>query len=117
MIEKLKYEIKSYLPSRQNKSVYLIESEQIMVSIYKENSRKLENKKIITIQHTDFDNLCTEIESCIQSADRLDWFYDDLDCKLTIYHPFGRVETMSNGLGNKGIYIGKIIESFLKNYK
>ena len=117
MIEKLKYEIKSYLPGRQNKSVYLIEPERMTVSIYKENSRKLESKKIITIQHTDFDNLCAEIDACIQSVDKLERFYDDLDCKLTIYHPFGRMETMPNGLGNKETYIAKIIENFLEKYE
>ena len=116
MIDKLKYDIKSYLPGRQNKSVYLIEPAQITVSIYKENSRKLESKKIITIQHTDFDNLCAEIEGCLQTADRLESFCDDRDCKFTIYHLFGRMETMPDGLGNKETYIGKIIENFLEKF-
>ena len=94
-----------------------MEPEQITVSIHKENSRKLESRKIIPIQHTDFDNLCAEIESCLQTADRLESFCDDRDCNIIIYHTFGRLETMPDGIGNNETYIGKIFENFLDKYE
>lgn len=63
-----------------------------------------------------FNNLCSKILDCIETADRNDFFVDDSSAELKIYHEFGRVQTMDRGLGNGNTYIEYIMQSFFEKY-
>ena len=61
----------------------------------------------------DYKTLCAKIETCIELADRLDFYVDDSSEELKIYHEFGRVQIMDRGLGNEDVHIGEIMHDFL----
>ena len=63
-----------------------------------------------------FHSLCVRLVDCIETADSLDGYCDDLSEELTIYHKFGRIQTMDRGLGNEAVRIGDVMNSFLANY-
>ena len=63
-----------------------------------------------------FHDLCVRLVDCIETADSLDGYCDDSSEELTIYHKFGRIQTMDRGLGNEAVRIGDVMNSFLANY-
>ena len=63
-----------------------------------------------------FHALCERLVDCIETADSLDGYCDDSSEELTIYHKFGRIQTMDRGLGNEAVRIGDVMNSFLANY-
>lgn len=88
----------------------------IVTKEYTSGSRKANNIKKSTCTSDEFRKLCWEIEQCIQTADRQDWYCDDSGEELKIFHKFSRIQTMDRGLGNESIHIGEIMHTFLKNY-
>lgn len=64
----------------------------------------------------DFHALCVRLVDCIETADSLDGYCDDSSEELTIYHKFGRIQTMDRGLGNEAVRIGDVMNSFLAGY-
>ena len=64
----------------------------------------------------DFHALCVRLVDCIETADSLDGYCDDSSEELTMYHKFGRIQTMDRGLGNEAVRIGDVMNSFLAGY-
>lgn len=61
----------------------------------------------------DYKALCAKLETCIELADRLDFYVNDSSEELKIYHKFGRVQIVDRGLGNEDVHIGDIMHEFL----
>jgi hypothetical protein len=85
---------------------------------YKAGSRKVDSVQKTSCSLVEFEKLCNEIELCIETADRLDFYVDDASEELRIFYNYGRVQIMDRGLGNYNTHIGKIVNGFLeKNLK
>lgn len=61
----------------------------------------------------DYQKLCAELNACIASADRQNWYVDDCDAEVKIYHAFGRIETMDRGYGNEGTDVGQLLTEYI----
>ena len=85
----------------------------IVVREYEFGSRKASSVQKTHCTVDRFKALCDDIEACIQSADRLDFYVDDSSEELKLYHRFGRIQTMDRGLGNEDRNIGIIMHEFL----
>ena len=83
---------------------------------YKSESRKVNfvHKSICSLE--EFEQLCNEIELCIENADRLNSYVDDTSGELKIFYKYGRIQTMDRGLGNDCTDIGEIVNSFLEKH-
>lgn len=85
----------------------------IILKEYKFGSRKAESVQNARCSVVAFKKLCYDIETCVETADRLDFYVDDSSEGLKIYHKFGRVQLMDRGLGNEERNIGAIMHEFL----
>lgn len=85
----------------------------IILNKYKFGSRKAEWVQNAHCSMEAFEKLCDDIEACIETADRLDFYVDDSSEELKIYHKFERVQLMDRGLGNGERNIGAIMHEFL----
>lgn len=85
----------------------------IILKEYKFGSRKAESVQNAHCSVVAFKKLCDDIETCVETADRLNFYVDDSSEGLKIYHKFGRVQLMDRGLGNKERNIGAIMHEFL----
>lgn len=83
---------------------------------YVPGSRKAHSVKRSECSIEEFTSLCERLVVCIETADRLDGYCNDSSEELTIYHKYGRVQTMDRGLGNDDVCIGEVINHFLANY-
>lgn len=83
---------------------------------YKPGSRKVNSAQTSTCSSEEFKQLCNQIESCIENADRLDFYEDDSSEELRIFYKYGRVQTMDRGLGNNISNIGMIINNFIDKH-
>ena len=83
---------------------------------YKAGSRKVNSVHRTQCSQEDFEKLCSEIESCIEEADRLDFYVDDSSEELKIYYKYGRIQIVDRGLGNGATHIGTIVNRFLAKY-
>lgn len=88
----------------------------ITVKEYLPGSRKVHSVKKAVCSVDAFVLLCEKLETCIETADRLDSYCDDSSEKLTIYHKYGRAQIMDRGFGNEHTNIGDIIHSFRSTY-
>ena len=88
----------------------------IVCEEYKADSRKAHSIREEKCSLIAFRNLCKQILKCIETADRNEMFIDDSSAKLTIYHKYGRTQTMDRGLGNDDIDIEYIMISFFEKY-
>lgn len=119
-IEKLKYIKACFDVSIMGigiKTVTTINNEGIIVSkTYKAGSRKASfvQKEVCSLRA--FQKLCSDIEKCIISANRLNMYIDDCNEKLTIFYKYGRIQTMDGGLGNSNGDIGQIVDKFLQKH-
>ena len=125
MIVKLKYQTKTFMPDATIKYVYEITPDKLKCSIRdcgfftdKDNPifKSIFRPHIVDVSKSDFDELYQKLVECITTADRRWKFFDDCDGKLTIYHEFGRIETMPKGYGNENLCVGNIIDEFLRNH-
>ena len=80
---------------------------------YSPGSRKAESVYKGKRSVDDCKTLYAKIETCIELADRLDFYVDDSSEELKIYHEFGRVQIMDRGLGDEDVHIGEIMHEFL----
>lgn len=83
---------------------------------YKAGSRKVDSVRRAKCSLTEFKKLCNEIETCIENADRLDYYVDDSSEELSIFYEYGRVQKMDRGLGNDDTHIGQIVNAFLEKH-
>lgn len=83
---------------------------------YKAGSRKVNSVQKTSCSLEEFEKLCNEIESCIENADRLDFYVDDTSEELRIFYKYGRVQIMDRGLGNDNSHIGEIVNAFLEKH-
>ena len=83
---------------------------------YAPGSRKAHSVDKSGCSVEEFAALCERLMECIETADSLDGYCDDSSEELTIYHKYGRVQTMDRGLGNDDVRIGEVINHFLANY-
>lgn len=83
---------------------------------YGPRSRKAHSVKKAECTAQEFTSLCERLVECIETADRLDGYCDDSSEELTIYHQYGRIQTMDRGLGNENIHIGEVMNRFLEKY-
>lgn len=89
---------------------------QIVEKEFAPGSRKAHSVKKAECSYQAYAALCEQILSCIEEADRLDFYVDDASEELTIYHRFGRIQKMDRGLGNEDIHVGGVMNSFLSGY-
>lgn len=89
---------------------------QIVEKKFAAGSRKAHSVKKAECSSQAYATLCEQIMSCIEEADRLDFYVDDAGEELTIYHRFGRTQKMDRGLGNEHIHIGGVMNGFLSSY-
>jgi hypothetical protein len=80
---------------------------------YEAGSRKATSVQSAKCTEEEFKQLCDEIELCIESADRLDFYVDDSSEELRIFYQYGRIQIVDRGLGSEGCHIGGIINNFL----
>ena len=80
---------------------------------YAPGSRKVKVSRKARCTPAEYGKLCCDVEICIATADRQDWYCDDSGEELKIFHRFGRIQTMDRGLGNESTHIGEIVNAFL----
>ena len=61
----------------------------------------------------DYQKLCAELNACVASADRQEWYVDDCSAEVKIYRAFGRVDTMDRGYGNADTDVGQLIAKYI----
>ena len=61
----------------------------------------------------DYQKLCAELNACVTSADRQEWYVDDCSAEVKIYRAFGRVDTMDRGYGNADTDVGQLITKYI----
>ena len=89
---------------------------QMVEKAFAPGSRKAHSVKKAECSSQAYVALCEQILSCIEEADRLDFYVDDASEELTIYHRFGRTQKMDRGLGNEHIHIGVVMRRFLAGH-
>ena len=98
------------------KTVTTIYKDHIVIKEYKSKSRKPHIARTISCSTVDFNKLCDQLETCINSATKLDIYEDDSSEELRVVYKYGRVQIVDRGLGNKDTNIGSIMRSFLEGY-
>lgn len=83
---------------------------------YQSGSRKAHSVRKVRCPLASYEKLCKEIESCIENADRQDFYVDDSSEELKIVHKYGRVQIMDRGLGSEDVHIGDVMNEFLAKY-
>lgn len=61
----------------------------------------------------DYRKLCEALNACIDSADRMEQYIDDSSAEVTIFRPFGRIDTMDRGYGNTNTDVGTLIAGYI----
>ena len=79
----------------------------------KETSKAIEKDETHRATAEDFTRLCADLNACIESADRQQFYVDDTGAEVKIYRPFGRVDTMDRGYGNADTDVGQIITNYI----
>ncbi len=83
---------------------------------YNAGSRKITSIQKAVCSLEEFEQLCNEIELCINNADSLDFYIDDASSELKIFYKCGRIQIVDRGLGYDNFRIGKIVNKFLSKY-
>ena len=86
----------------------------ITIREYRDGSRKLYSTRKYCCTVEDFDSLCKQLETCINTATNWDWYVDDCAEKLRIVYKYGREQIVDRGLGNADTNISMIFYGFLK---
>lgn len=119
-IEKLEYKRRFFDVTTMRDGARIttvIEKDGTIVSKeYGAASRKIDTVHRTTCSSQEFNELCSEIELCIENADRLDYYVDDSSEELTIFYKYGRIQKMDRGLGNDDTHIGQIVNAFLEKH-
>ena len=84
----------------------------VVIKEYNPGSRKAYSMRKISCTVDAYEALCDKIESCIENADRLDFYVDDASEELKIFHKYGRVQIVDRGLGNEEVHIASIMHEF-----
>ena len=84
----------------------------VVIKEYNPGNRKAYSVRKMSCSVYAFEALCDKIESCIENADRLDFYVDDASEELKIFHKYGRVQIVDRGLGNEGVHIASIMHEF-----
>ncbi|MBE6797380.1 MAG: hypothetical protein E7531_03475 [Ruminococcaceae bacterium] len=84
----------------------------VVIKEYDPGSRKAYSVRKISWTVDAYRALCDKIESCIENADRLDFYVDDASEELKIFHKYGRVQIVDRGLGNEEVHIASIMHEF-----
>ena len=120
LIEKLEYRRRffdiSEMRDGARKTTVIVKDGTIVSKEYKVASRKVDSVQRTKCSEEAFKQLCDEIELCIESADRLDFYVDDTSEELKIFYKYGRVQIVDRGLGNGDTHIGAIVNNFLAKY-
>lgn len=117
-ILKIRYVIRTFdldVMCSHSRYVYeLFPDGKVTYGHYEKGTRKPEEMRE-THQATkdDYQKLCAELNACVASADRQNWYVDDCTAKVKIYHAFGHVETMDRGYGNEGTDVGQLITEYI----
>ena len=81
---------------------------------YKKGTRKAVDKdESHQATADDYQRLCAELNACVASADRQEWYVDDCSAEVKIYRAFGRVDTMDRGYGNADTDVGQLIAKYI----
>lgn len=120
LIEKLEYRRRffdiSEMRDGARKNTIITNDGTITSKEYKVASRKVDSVQRAKCSVKEFVQFCDEIELCIESADRLDFYVDDTSEELKIFYKYGRVQIVDRGLGNGDTHIGAIVNNFLAKY-
>ena len=84
----------------------------VVIKEYNPSNRKAYSVRKMSCSVYAFEALCNKIESCIENADRLDFYVDDASEELKIFHKYGRVQIVDRGLGNEEVHIASIMHEF-----
>lgn len=79
----------------------------------KGNSKAIEKHVTHTATEADFKKLCDEINDCMIKADNDNLYVDDCTAEIKITRPFGRVEILDRGYGNKKTDVGSIVSRYI----
>ena len=119
-IEKLEYRRRFFdifeMRDGARKNTIITNDGAITSKEYKVASRKVDSVQRTKCSVEEFMQLCDEIELCIESADRLDFYVDDTNEELKIFYKYGRVQIVDRGLGNGDTHIGAIVNNFLSKH-
>lgn len=120
-VEKLRYAV-SYFDIKQMKpgarKIYdFFPDGRIIVKEYEPGSRKQKSNRSFQISPIEFVQMYENIKRCIDNAERLEQYVDDSDATLTIFHSFGRSESMQRGLGTRDETVGTIITDCLNRFE
>ena len=83
---------------------------------YEPGSRKAHTVRAGECSVEAYQAICRRLAACIETADRREEYCDDARETLTIYHKYGRIQTMERGLGNGFVSIGEVMNDFLAEY-
>ena len=61
----------------------------------------------------EYSRLCDNLNSCIATADRQNWYVDDCSATVKIYRPFMRTDTIDRGYGNSETDVGSLIDRYI----
>ena len=86
----------------------------IIIREYRDSSRKVFSSREFSCSAEDFEELCKQFETCINTATKLDWYVDDCGADLHIIYKYGREQTVDRGLGNSDTNISEIFYDFLE---
>ena len=84
----------------------------VVIKEYNPGNRKAYSMRKISCSVDAYGALCDKIQSCIENADRLDFYVDDASEELKIFHKYGRVQIVDRGLGNEEVHIASIMHEF-----
>ncbi len=119
-IEKLEYRRRFFdiceMRDGARQTTVIMKDGTIISKEYKATSRKIDSVYRTTCSSQEFIELCSEIELCIENADRLDYYVDDSSEELSIFYEYGRIQKMDRGLGNGDTHIGQIVNAFLEKH-
>ena len=93
------------------KTVYTIDEKGIRKQEYSD-SRKADSSIFFPHEGDKYQKLCQDIDDCIEDADSMDSYEDDISVSVTILRAFGRVENMDRGLGSVERTIGSILDEY-----
>lgn len=115
---KVRYTISTFdvdaMCSHSRRTYELFPDGKIVCSHYEKGIRKaIEKYESHNATADDFQKLCDELDECMNTADRQEWYVDDCSAEVKIYRQYGRVDTMDRGYGNAETDIGRIITNYI----
>ena len=118
-IEKIRCKIEFYSHQYECRGVTIItihNNGKIKIEDYIKGVSKSKDTEYLSCPVKEFKKLTQEIEECISTANKLDFYIDDKSVEVKVYHKLGLLQTMERGLGNEKCDINQILFQFFRKY-